>query len=492
MKVSRRNLLAGAAAFWGLVALGPARAEAPLTALRPPSRPVPPIPPTLDEIIADAGPTGLLGCMLVDATTGELIEAQGADTRLPPASVAKAVTALYALASLGPAYRFQTRLLANGPLVDSVVQGDLILAGGGDPVLTTDHLGAMAERLRAAGVRGVTGSFLVWGGALPEQHQIASDQQAHLGYNPAIGGLNVNFNRVHFEWARTGDGSYSITMDARSARFRPDVTVARMRVADREVPVYTYEDTGDADRWTVARAALGDGGARWLPVRKPAQYAGEVFRLLAAAQGVSLPEARVSVDLPEGEALVTHDSDPLDAMLRDMLEYSTNITAECIGLAASLARGLRPATLADSAGAMSRWAEERLGARGDFVDHSGLGDASAISASEMTRALVSAYAGGALPALLKPIVLLDAQGDALANPPADVVAKTGTLNFVSGLGGYIRRPGRNDLAFAIFSADQDRRAAAKAQGDEVPEGARGWNRRARGLQHALLRRWADV
>ena len=101
---------------------------------------------------------------------------------------------------------------------------------------------------------------------------------------PAVSGLNLNFNRVHFEWERTG-ADYRLTMDARSDRFRPEVSVARMQLADRSLPVYTWRDGGDEELWTVARRALGASGARWLPVRRPALYAGDVLPHLCGGAG---------------------------------------------------------------------------------------------------------------------------------------------------------------------------------------------------------------
>ena len=62
-----------------------------------------------------------------------------------------------------------------GRYMGGVVQGDLVLAGGGDPTLDTDTLADMARRLKAAGVREVRGQFKVWGGALPQLHQIDGD-----------------------------------------------------------------------------------------------------------------------------------------------------------------------------------------------------------------------------------------------------------------------------------------------------------------------------
>lgn len=50
--------------------------------------------------------------MLAEAGTGAVIEAHQGGLALPPASVGKILTALYALDRLGPGRRFETRLRA--------------------------------------------------------------------------------------------------------------------------------------------------------------------------------------------------------------------------------------------------------------------------------------------------------------------------------------------------------------------------------------------
>ena len=70
----------------------------------------------------------------------------------------------------------------------------------------------------------------------------------------------------------------------------------------------------------VARPALGKGGSRWLPVRHPEAYAGDVFRTLAEAQGIRLPKPEVARALPSGEALVSTASEELRPLLKDWLD----------------------------------------------------------------------------------------------------------------------------------------------------------------------------
>lgn len=492
--ISRRGFLAGSAAVATLMGV-PACANAPAQSLRPVLRPAggrAATAPAVDALVSKAQLGGNVVFAVADAETGQLLEVREPLRGLPPASVVKALTAIYALDTLGPAHRFETRLIATGPVQNGILSGDLVLAGGGDPMLDTNALADMAASLKAAGVRELRGRFLVWGGALPYARVIDEGQPDHVGYNPAVSGLSLNHNRVHFEWARNGQG-YGVTMDARSDRYRPDVRVARMQIVARDLPVYTYSDTQGVDQWTVAQSALGKGGARWLPVRRPDIYAGEVFRTFASAQGIRLPAEEVARSLPAGSVIVRRLSDALPVILRDMLRYSTNLTAEMVGLAASQARGARPGSLAASAAAMNDWAGSTLAlTEPALVDHSGLGDRSRLAAADMVAALVGARRQGMLPDLLRAFPMKDANGRTAASHPVKVNAKTGTLNFVSGLAGYMARDTGKPLAFAIFAADAQRRDSIPRAERERPEGAQGWNRRAKSLQQQLIERWGTL
>lgn len=78
-----------------------------------------------------------------------------------PASTMKLVTTHAALAMLGPGYRWTTRFLTTGPIRDGVLQGDLILQGGGDPHLVIEDLHALMADLRAQGLKTIRGDLVV-------------------------------------------------------------------------------------------------------------------------------------------------------------------------------------------------------------------------------------------------------------------------------------------------------------------------------------------
>lgn len=494
-----RRLFLGAAALW----LGsPALARAPGASPRPMGRPGagPAVistravePPSAALLMEEARLGGTVAYVVADGRSGQILESQRADAALPPASVAKTFTALYALDRLGPGFRFETRLVATGPVEGGVLRGDLILLGGGDPVLDTDALADLAAALAARGVRRVSGRFLVHGGGLPIVPTIDPDQPAHVGYSPAVAGLNLNHNRVRFEWKRAGE-DYQITMEARTRRLSPPVALARMTPVDRDGPLYGFDLRDGREEWTVMRGALGAGGSRWLPVRQPDLYAGDVFRTLALAEGVTLPTPARAAAMPGGAVLAAHQSPPLTTILRGMLRYSTNITAEAVGLTASLAEGgAAPRDLADSGRRMAAWAQATLGLEDPrFIDHSGLGAASRITARDMVRALARPGSRAALWDILRPFPLRGLTETLQPSDAVKVLAKTGTLNFVSGLAGYVAAPGRDDLVFAIFAADMGRRDALSLAERERPPGGRAWVGRARVLESRLIGRWNAI
>lgn len=471
----------------GLLGSGgaPLHAEAPLSSLRPmPRGGIVASVGTSSELVSSANLSGAVSFIVIDAGSGAVLDQKDASAPMPPASVAKTVTALFALERLGPQFRYRTRILATGPVENGIVQGDLVLAGDGDPTLQTDQLGDLVRSLSLAGVKGVSGRFLYWSGAIANVPRIADDQPVQVGYNPALGGLNLNFNRVYFEWKRQG-ADWAVTMDARGERFVPAVKMARMKIAARTSPLYTHDFSETAENWTVAAEGLGKGGGRWLPVRLPEVYTAEVFRTLARAQGITLPEGERVANLPVGKDVAVVESAPLAEILRDMLKFSTNITAEAVGLRASGA-----GTLAASGMAMTEWVRQKFGVANLHVDHSGLGSESRVTADDLVRMLRGAANSG-LREILRDVGMKDAKGKVVKGHPVKVLAKSGTLNFVSCLAGHILQPGGKELIFAILTCDLPRRSALTEEQREQPPGGEAWTRRSRLLQAQLVSYWSE-
>lgn len=451
------------------------------------------------KIRANMGLTGSSGWILVDMDTGKVIDSANADKAFVPASVAKLPTAAFVLDALGPNHRFETKVLTAGAVTGGRVKGDLILAGGGDPELDTRALAKIANQLKKNGVKRVDGGFVADGTALPQTPQIEPKQAVDASYNPAVSGLNLNFNRVHVKWdARKGRNK--LVVEAESTGMTAPVDRIRVALAGgKGIPLFSLQLKGGREVWSMARRGFRGRAARWLPVKGPEAYAAEVFRTVCARAGVKLPKPRLG-STPKGtRVLATHRSRPVGDILRSMLKFSTNVTAEVTGAAATRSIGLGADNLADSADVMNAWAASVAGFPiGDpgfkFVNHSGLSLNSRVSPRRMAELLVALSRRAADKGAKHPRVpggiagYLKRHNVAAKKVPLDykkltVVAKTGTMSYVRGLAGYIVTPGGKRLAFAIFSND------LVSRGTGAQRVNRRWSRRAKGFERALIRSW---
>jgi len=462
---SRRRFLAGATAF----AASPAPARAAT------------VPP----------PPGRTGYILVDAETGATLDARAAGDSFIPASTTKSITTLVTLSTLAPTTRFVTRIHATGPLIDGVLDGDLTLVGGGDSALDTADLAQLAKALRVKGLRRVRGRFEVTGIDGPVRPVLNAQQPLQAGYNPAIGPLCLNFNRALLRWRNRGGA-----LDLSTYAYADDHSVPARWVAFRAgrgatTPLHT--ESGARETWTIPAQDLRRDGERWFPVRRPALYAATVFRDLCAEQGVTLPDPIETPLVPTGAPLALHQSDVVFAQVKKMMKYSTNLSAEMLGIAAAQRIDGTAATVEDAARATTGWLRREGIVQGDPVleNHSGLSTRSRLTPRQMAdilragdRRFGSGFSGLHTTGKLR--------GSKAGLPPYSFQTKTGTMHFVRCLAGFVEVEGRRAI-FVIFSMDDDRRAVLDARyspyDERKPRGAGRWLRQALDHENALLRSW---
>jgi D-alanyl-D-alanine carboxypeptidase/D-alanyl-D-alanine-endopeptidase (penicillin-binding protein 4) len=169
--------------------------------------------------------------------------------------------------------------------------------------------------------------------------------------------------------------------------------------------------------------------------------------------------------------------------------FSTNLTAEVVGLRASGAGTLRGSALV-----MTQWAQRHLGVALALYDHSGLNSASRVTALDMLAVMQGAKGlahGALLEGLMRDVGLADDSGAEQTSAATRIHAKSGTMNFVSGLAGSVRDADGQALAFAIFAEDLARRTAVPVWDREDPVGSGSWAKRARRMQAKLIAQWAS-
>lgn len=101
------------------------------------------------------------GALVTDLTAGEPLYAARADLARIPASNEKLYTTATALGRFGPLARFSTELVASGAIDENgVLDGDLILRGGGDPSFGDEDIDSLVRAVQRAGIEAVTGGIV--------------------------------------------------------------------------------------------------------------------------------------------------------------------------------------------------------------------------------------------------------------------------------------------------------------------------------------------
>ena len=427
----RRALLALAA----LLAIGPALAQ---------------LPPPVRTALARAGiPADSVSVVVERADGGRALVAHRAKDLRTPASALKLVTTYAALDLLGPAYTFKTDVLATGTARGGILEGDLVLRGGGDPGLTYEKLWQLMLALRGRGIREIHGDVLLDRSffAPAAFDPAAFDNDPRRAYNVGPDALLVNFEAIEFRFVPDGD---TVRVYA-----EPDLPNVEIQSTLAAVP-------GECDSWrrdlhqevidhgmlaTVVfsgRIPASCGERAWsLAVFPPAAFNESVFRWLWSATGGKLTgRIRESAAPVDARLVLRHESASLASLARDMNKFSNNVMARNLFLALSAAGGA-PAAAAASERVVLDWLRARhLDAEGIVLDNgSGLSRVARISAAQFAAVLRDAWWSAVMPEFIASMPIYGVDGTLKNRKAAGAVGeahlKGGTLNGVQSMAGYV-------------------------------------------------------
>ncbi len=365
----------------------------------------------LAPIVAQAPPTT---CLVVHAD-GRTIDDVKGTLPLVPASTEKLLTATAALAHDSPDLTFKTRAVTAGTVSNGVIDGDLYVVGGGDPLLQTtgdqpsqedpnepyDDFAKLAAAIKAAGITTVHGNVVGDESMFDTQRYVASWPARYItaGEVGPLSALMVN-------------GGFTGLTD------------------DPEAPS--------------ANRAAGN----------PPLLAAATLITLLRQQGVTVTGGGAAATAPaDARPVATLDSLPLSQSLLEMLRRSDDTTAEVLAkyLGATVAH--QGSTAAGVRVVHDTLAQLGLPTAGSVtVDGSGLDLGNRVTCNLLTATLDRA---GPDSVLAKSLPVAGQTGTLrfrLNNTPAAgrVEAKTGTLNTVNALAGYVHSVSGQVLTFACL------------------------------------------
>ena len=106
--------------------------------------------------------------MIKDISNDSVIFSYDADREVIPASVMKTVTTATALEILGENFRYETAIMYDGKITDSILNGNIYIRGSGDPAIGSFDMGMGRDKvirewtkaIKNAGIRKITGAVI--------------------------------------------------------------------------------------------------------------------------------------------------------------------------------------------------------------------------------------------------------------------------------------------------------------------------------------------
>ena len=418
--------------------------------------------------------------------TGEVFYGLNPRKLVMPASAMKIIATAVAAEQLGWDYRYETRLLASGPVEHNRLRGDLIVRGSGDPTINArngDHAGvfeAWADQLRAAGINAIDGRIIgdddafddeglvegwAWedlasgfatpGGAL-QHHENVVELVLHAGSVPGA--------PVSIEIQPAGSGLVLVNRVLTSP-MDGDVTLGRRRLPGQR----TLELTGWVPVGTEAFTLTAS-------VDNPTEFFVRALRATLVSKGIEVNGAAVDIDtiaaplrpdeddqsasqVPDStdHVLVSHVSPPLSEMAMVLMKMSQNLYAET--LLKTVGAGSAPGTTEAGREAVRAVLTSWGIAPHEYIiaDGSGLSRYNYVTAEVLVKILRRMHSDDRHAAAFEATLPIAGRDGTLINrmkgtlAEGNVRAKTGSMSNVRALAGYVTTRDDELLAFSIIA-----------------------------------------
>ncbi|QSB04207.1 D-alanyl-D-alanine carboxypeptidase/D-alanyl-D-alanine endopeptidase [Natronoglycomyces albus] len=429
---------------------------------------------TIDSILEDPRLVGSHASVVVaDPETGEVIYDRNGEDRQLPASNVKLLTSAAAIDILGEDYRFDTDVHVDGKVRGSAAIGDLYLRGTGDPTMLQEDYVDLAQQVAATGIKTVTGDLVAddtrfddtrLGRSWPWDNE-QFYYQAQI--SPLTLAPDTDYDAgtvfVSVTPSDSPDEAPTVTLQPETDYVTIDNTATTVASGGANNLQITRKHATNTIAISGTIPVDANNRNSWTTVWEPTGYATAVFADALKDAGVRvIGDVRLGQEVPEDALTVaTHQSMTLEDLMIPFMKLSNNGHSEAL-----------VKTIGHEVSGAGTW-NAGLAAIADFLADQG------VDTSVLSQADGSGLSRQNLVAANEFIDLLSATKDAhwyetwydslpiacegerlvggtlrsrMCGTPAEsnARAKTGSLNGVSGLSGYVTDADGRDLVFSIL------------------------------------------
>ena len=441
---------------------------------------------------SSAASRGFWGIEVAELPSGRILFSRDAQHLFHPASNMKLFTTAAGLEKLGPDFVFRTTVESESlPDAQGRAQ-NLYLVGRGDPTLCEQvsqplqgsaevknppcpALQKLAEQTRARGVLEVSGALVADDSYFVSEPYIHGWTAEDLlwGYGASVSALAFNANALELRIkpaAKVGERA-QVWLDPLADYYQLNSSLNTSAAGtERRFFVERGVDSMRLDVWGQIPLDAAEADEE-VAIVHPAKLVGQLFRQALLDAGIAVPadvQVRDVTRLPEaaagpappqapsGVVLAEYDSPPLREIVKAADKESRNFYAEM--LLRTLAREVKHSgDLKDSLDVLSEFARQ-IGAAQDetvFADGSGLSRDDLVTPDTLVKLLVYMASEPTFGVFLDALPVAGVDGTLAerfkgTRAKGRIHAKTGTLEQVNALSGYMDLPSGRKLAFSII------------------------------------------
>ena len=400
-----------------------------------------------------------------------------------PASLTKIVTGAAVLNAFPMNKKFETKILAKTLVKDGMLKGDICLKGGGDPSFVSEKMWYLVNELKRTELSVIEGDLIVDSTRFDDELYDAGRESVRVdrAFDAPISASSFNWNstNIFIRPGVTAGSSAKVFLDPQSEYLELEnktKTVAKSGVKTLEA---TRIRVGDHDKITVSGSISLDGNEAviYKSITNPNLWIGMHLKEFMKQRGISLKGKVKAGSCEVGSSdLAISPSKNLNEIASDMLKFSNNFVAEMLAKNLAAENGVQPAHMKDGIEQIKKYMDSLGFERKDYIleNVSGLTRENRFTPKQLALVLNTVKNDFLLfPEFASGLPIAGVDGTLkhrMRNKSEQslVRAKTGYLDGVVGLAGFVGRKNNSPLIFVfIFNGDYQQGMAARPLFDDL-------------------------